>query len=124
MDRNPIMINKGICRILHLGINNHLHQYRLGADLLERSSVEKDLGVLVDNWLAISQQCVLMAKRINGILGCIEKSVASRLKDVILSVCFALVRTYWEYCVQFWALQFQKDRELLRKVQQRATKKI
>ena len=33
--------------------------YRLGADLLERSSVEKDLGILVDNRLAMRQQCVL-----------------------------------------------------------------
>ena len=34
--------SKGKCRVLHLGRNNPMHQYRLGADLLESSSVEKD----------------------------------------------------------------------------------
>ena len=49
--------NKGRCTVLHLGRNNHMHQYRLGADLLKRSSAEKELGVLVDNRLIMSQQC-------------------------------------------------------------------
>ena len=51
------------CRVLHLQRNNHVHQYRLGNDLLEMSSVEKDLGVVVDKRLAMSQQCALMAKK-------------------------------------------------------------
>jgi len=45
--------------------------------------VKKDLGVLVNNSLAMSQECALEAKKANGILGCITKSVASRLRDVI-----------------------------------------
>ena len=32
-----------------------MHQYRLGGDLLERSSVGRDLGVLVDDRPAMSQ---------------------------------------------------------------------
>jgi len=36
---------------------------------MERSSVEKDLGVLVNNKLVMSQQCALVAMRTNGILG-------------------------------------------------------
>jgi len=45
--------------------------------MVERSSAENDLDVLVSNRLARSQQCALVGKAI-GILGCIKKSVASR----------------------------------------------
>lgn len=38
------------------------------ADILEKSSWEKDLGVLMGNWLTMSQQCALVAKKANGIL--------------------------------------------------------
>lgn len=55
--------SKGKCKFLHLGRNNCMHQYRLGADLLERSSEEKNLIILVDKWLALSQWYVFVAKK-------------------------------------------------------------
>lgn len=54
--RNLMRFNEGKCRVPHPGRNNHVHQYRLGDVLLERNSVEKDLGVLVDNRLTMSQR--------------------------------------------------------------------
>lgn len=55
--------NKSTSRVLNLGKNNCMQQYRLGHDLLERSSVVKDLGVLVDSRLAVSQQYSPVVKR-------------------------------------------------------------
>ncbi len=75
--------NKSKYRIVHLGRNNCIHQYWLGDELLERGSAKKDLGVLVDNRLAMNQQCPLVTKKVSGILGRIKKSVACRLMEVI-----------------------------------------
>ncbi|KFP26144.1 hypothetical protein N325_05939, partial [Colius striatus] len=123
-ERNLMRFNKDKCRVLHLGRNNPLHQYRLGTDLMKSSSAERDVGVLLDNKLTMSQQCALMAKTSNGILGCIKKSVASRSREILLPVYSGLMRPHLESFIQFWAAQLKRDRELLERVQRRATKMI
>jgi len=42
--RNLVEFSKGKFQVLHLGRNNPRHQYRLGADQLESSLAEKELG--------------------------------------------------------------------------------
>jgi len=57
-----------------------------------------------------------VAKKASGTLECIKKSMASRLREVILPFCSNLVRPHLECWVQFWPSQFKKDRELLERV--------
>ena len=81
-------------KVLHLGIKNVKYKYKMGDTWLDSSVCEKDLGVLVDNKLNMSQQCDMAAKKANSILDCIARSIESRAREVIMPLYFALVRPH------------------------------
>ena len=72
----------------------------LGDEKTEHRPVPKDLEVLVNGKLDVSQQCALPAQKTNHILVGIKRSVVSRCREVILPLCSVLKRPHLEYSIQ------------------------
>lgn len=73
--------------------------------------------VMVDDKLNMTWPSALPAQKANGILGCVQSSVGSRVRVGISPLCSALMRPHLE--CQFWCPQHRKDVGLLEQVERR-----
>ena len=116
--------NKAKCHVMHFGRKNNRYQYKMGDSVLEPSSQEKDLGVLVSDNLRPAAQCAAAAKKANQVLGQLSRSVSYRDRETFLSLYISHVRPHLEYAVQAWCPWTARDIDLLESVQRRAIRMI
>jgi len=70
--------------------------------------------VLVDRKLNVSWKCVLATQKANSIVGCIKRSMANRVREVILPLCSSLLRPHLVSAVSFGlCIQHKNDMDLL-----------
>ena len=50
--------NRDKCQVLHLGKRKQMHSYKIGDTWLSKTTNEKDLGIVVDHKLNMSQQWI------------------------------------------------------------------
>ena len=86
--------NRDPCKVLQLGWGNPRYVYRAGEEFIESSPMGKELGLLVNEKLDVSQQCVLAVQKANCILGCIRRGMARREGEVVVPLCSALLRPH------------------------------
>lgn len=72
----------------------------LGTDYLGRSSAEKVLMAFVGRKLNMNQQSALSAKKANSILGCINRILSNRFREIIIPLYSVLLRQHLEHCIQ------------------------
>ena len=109
---------------MHLGHSNPKHEYYMDGTILEMTTEEKDLGVLVDDKLGFSKHIKGIVNKANRMLGLIRIGFACLNKEMFMNLYPVLIRPLLEYCVQVWSPHKQGDIDLLEAVQRRATRLV
>ena len=91
---------------------------------MEKVDEERDLGVHIDNKLKFSEHILKVRNTANRAVGYIARNVHYKSKDVIRNLYISYVRPHLEYCQQAWSPHYEKDINLLERVQRRATRLV
>jgi len=123
-----IRLNANKCKVMHLGRKNEMREYDV-EDLntglrssIEKTECEKDMGVYIRSDLKWEDQVRHAASKANKILGMLQKTFVCRENELWKKLYVSLVRPHLEYAAQVWNPYYEKDIEIIEKVQRRATK--
>ena len=120
--------NNAKCKILHVGDNNPKHTYYIGVGnsraAIEETTLEKDLGVLVDPHLNFEEHIDHIIKRANSKKAQILNNFTFRSKKILTPLFKSLVRPILEYNNTVWVSSYRKQIDLIESVQRSFTKHI
>ena len=109
---------------MHFGKHNPMQVYTMGGQQLQKSSQEKDLGVLVDESVNLSAQCARAAAKAYQVLGQLLRECTWRDPKTLTQLFKVYVRSHLEYAQASWCPWTKADIQTLEKVQQRFTRQV
>ncbi|XP_065640553.1 uncharacterized protein LOC136073114 [Hydra vulgaris] len=113
---------------MHFGSNNNEYSYFMNNNNtlmeIEKSKLEKDIGVYISSDLKWAKQVKYAASKANSILSLLNNTFKYKDKDLIKTLYCTYVRPNLEFSIQAWSPYYTKDINELEKVQRRATKMI
>lgn len=112
------------CKVMHIGKNNSKHNYTMNGQTLQKTSEEKDVGILISDTMKPSQQCSAAANKANQVLGQIFKAFHFRDRNIFLKLYKQYVRVHMEFAVSSWRPWTQQDKDKLENVQRKAVRII
>jgi hypothetical protein len=101
-------------------------EYYMGPERQEikRSSIEKDIGVFIDEKLSFETHIETKVNKANATMGIIRRTYEHLDEKSFLLLYKALVRPHIEYANQVWAPNLKKHIIEIENVQRRATKQL
>src|SRR5579872_7037819 len=69
-----MLFNYDKCKVMHFGSNNLMFDYTMGGNILQVVDSERDLVVVIQNNLKVSEQCANSVKTGNKIVGMIKRT--------------------------------------------------
>ena len=106
-------------------ISGSLHVHTSVAQLeFSRVPKTRDLGIVMTSDYKCAEQCGAAAHRARKELFRLKSVLSCRRPEVFVPLYRAIVRPHLEYCVQAWSPHYQKDVQLLEKVQRLATRMV
>ena len=124
-----LKFNSSKCRVMHCGSRNIKANYVMRNSegdeaILEKTALEKDLGVTVSDNLKPTNHCTKAANKATSALRLLKKTF-SNLNTKNFTVLFTTyVRPDLEYCLKVVGPYMKQDVEALEKVQRRATRLV
>ena len=89
---------------------------------IEKTNLERNLGVIVANDLKWSEHVDRMVGKANRILGMLRRTFESREPKLWKELYVSLVRSHLEYALQAWNRHLQSELDKIERVQRRATR--
>ena len=116
------------CHILKLGNKPDETAYTIGTDenlkILEESTEEKDLGVVIDNKLNFSNHCDKIVGKANKMLGILRRNFTYINNTNFNYLYKGIIRPIIEYAAPVYSPIYQKDIQKIESIQRRATKLV